>query len=68
MYRKGNCLNNSLAENFFDLLKSVLFYIKEYKNIKELEKNIIEYIDYYSNKIIKGKLKGMSPVQYRVHS
>ncbi len=68
MSRKENCLDNSLAENFFGLLKSELFYIKEYKTIEELEKDIIEYIDYYNNKRIKGKLKGMSPVQYRVHS
>ena len=68
MSRKGNCLDNSLAENFFGLLKSELLYMKEYKTIEELEKDIIEYIDYYNNKRIKGKLKGMSPVQYRVHS
>lgn len=68
MSRKGNCLDNSLAENFFGLLKSELFYIKEYKNIEELEKDIIKYIDYYNNKRIKSKLKGMSPVQYRIHS
>ena len=68
MSRKGNCLDNSLAENFFGLLKSELFYTKEYETIEELEKDIIEYIDYYNNKRIKGKLKGMSPVQYRVHS
>ena len=55
---------------FFGILKSELFYLKEkeYKNIDELEKDIIEYIDYYNNKRIKGKLKGMSPVQYRIHS
>lgn len=35
--------------------------MKEYKTIEKLEKDIIEYIDYY-NKRIKGKLKGMSPV------
>ena len=70
MSRKGNCIDNSCAENFFGILKSELFYIKEkeYKNIKELEKDIIEYIDYYNNKRIKGKLKGMSPVNYRIHS
>ena len=66
MSRKGNCLD--LAENFFGLLKSELFYMKEYKTIEELEKDIIEYIDYYNNKRIKSKLKGMSPVQYRTHS
>ena len=61
MSRKGNCLDNSLAENFFGLIKSELFYMKEYKTIEELETDIIEYIDYYNNKRIKGKLKGMRP-------
>ena len=70
MSRKGNCLDNSLAENFFGILKSELYYIKEkeYNNIEELEKDIIEYIEYYNNRRIKCKLKGMSPVQYRIHS
>ena len=68
MSRKGNCLDNSCAENFFGLLKSELFYLKKYETIEELEKDIIEYIEYYNNKRIKNKLKGMSPVQYRLHS
>ena len=70
MSRKGNCLDNACAENFFGILKSELFYVKEkeYNNVDELEKDIIEYIEYYNNKRIKGKLKGMSPVQYRIHS
>ena len=68
MSRKGNCLDNTCAENFFGLLKSELYYIKEkeYKNIKELEEDIIKYIDYYNNKRIKSRLK-MSPVNYRTH-
>jgi len=70
MSRKGNCLDNACAENFFGILKSELYYIKlkEYKNIEELEKDIIEYIDYYNNRRIKSKLNGMSPVRYREHS
>lgn len=70
MSRKGNCLDNSCAENFFSILKSELFYPreKEYKNIEELEKDIVEYIEYYNNSRIKSKLKGMSPVNYRKHS
>ena len=70
MSRKGNCLDNACAENFFWILKSELYYIKEkqYKNIEELEKDIIEYIEYYNNKRIKSKLKGMSPINYRTHS
>ena len=70
MSRKGNCLDNSVMENFFGILKSELYYVKEkeYKSIEELEKDIIEYIDYYNNRRIKSKLKGMSPIQYREHS
>ena len=46
MSRKGNCLDNGCAENFFGILKSEMFYPreKEYKNLEELEKDIIEYI------------------------
>ena len=70
MSRKGNCLDNSCAENFFGILKSELFYPKEkeYKNIEELEKDIKEYIEYYNNSRIKSKLKGTSPTQYRKRS
>ena len=68
MSRKGNCLDNSLAENFFGLLKSELFYLKHYDSIEALEKDIKNYIDYYNNKRIKLKLNGMSPVQFRTHS
>ena len=68
MSRKGNCLDNACAENFFGLLKSELLYLQKFKTIKEFKKELIEYIDYYNNKRIKGKLKGMSPVQYRIHS
>ena len=68
MSRKGNCLDNSCAENFFGLLKSELLYLQEFKSIEHFKKELIEYIDYYNNKRIKGKLKGMSPVNYRIHS
>ena len=68
MSRKGNCLDNSLAENFFGLLKSELFYLNQYANIEELEKDIKKYINYYNNDRIKLNLNGMSPIQYRTHS
>jgi len=67
MSRKGNCLDNAIIENFFGILKSELFYLKKYKSINELKKEIIQYIDYYNNDRIKLNLKGMSPMQYRAH-
>ena len=33
MSRKGNCLDNSVMENFFGLLKSELLYLREFKSL-----------------------------------
>ena len=70
MSRKGNSLDNGLMECFFELLKSEMFYDQEekYKTLEELEKAIEEYIDYYNNKRIKEKLKGLTPASYRSQS
>ena len=68
MSRKGNCLDNSVMENFFGLLKSELLYLREFDSIDDFKDELIKYIDYYNNKRIKGKLKGLSPVQYRIQS
>jgi Transposase and inactivated derivatives len=65
MSRKGNCLDNSVMENFFGILKSELFYLQKFESVEELKKSIVEYIDYYNTRRIKVNLKGMSPVQYR---
>jgi putative transposase len=65
MSRKGNCLDNAAMESFFSILKSEMFYIKKFKSISSLQKNIVNYIDYYNNDRIKQKLNGLSPVQYR---
>lgn len=67
MSRKGNCLDNAIIENFFGILKSELFYLKQYKSITQLKQEIKEYIIYYNNERIKQNLKGMSPIEYRAH-
>ncbi len=68
MSRKGNCLNNSIMENFFGLLKSELLYLREFDSMEEFRVELERYIDYYNNKRIKAKLKGLTPVQYRLQS
>lgn len=68
MSRKGNCLDNSIMENFFGLLKSELLYLREFNSMDEFRIELDKYIDYYNNKRIKCKLKGLSPVQYRIQS
>jgi len=68
MSRKGNCLDNSVIENFFGLLKTELLYLQEFDNIDQFLEELVAYLDYYNNKRIKSKLKGLSPVQYRIQS
>lgn len=68
MSRKGNCLDNAVIENFFGLLKSEFFYSQNFDTIEEFIEELKIYIDYYNNKRIKSKLKGLSPVQYRIQS
>lgn len=68
MSRKGNCLDNSIMENFFGLLKSELLYLRKFRSMEEFRIELERYIDYYNNKRIKSKLKGLSPVGYRLQS
>ncbi|MBN4057250.1 IS3 family transposase [Pseudoalteromonas haloplanktis] len=65
MSRKGNCLDNAVAENFFGILKSEMYHNETFKDENDLIENIKEYIHYYNSELIKLKLKGMSPIQYR---
>lgn len=70
MSRKGNCLDNSIMENFFGLMKNEMFYGREHEfhSLDQLEKEIYEYIEYYNKERIKTKLKGLSPYFYRQQS
>ena len=70
MSRKGNSQDNGMMESFFGILKSEMFYgyEKSFQSLNQLEQAIVDYIDYYNNKRIKVKLKGLSPVQYRTKS
>ena len=68
MSRKGNCLDNSVMENFFGLLKSELLYLQEFESVEHFKKEFIEYLSWYNEKRIKVKLKGLTPLQFRNQS
>lgn len=65
MSRKGNCLDNAVMENFFGLLKSELLYLQSFESIEHFIAELVEYLDYYNNRRIKAKLKGLPPVLHR---
>lgn len=64
MSRKGNCLDNAVMENFFGLLKSELLYLQDFDSLEHFKAELIEYLDYYNNRRIKLKLKGLTPAQH----
>ena len=68
MSRKVNCLDNAVMENFFGLLKLELFYFEKFESIEDFREKLDEYIDYYNNRRIKVKLKGLSPIEYQTKS
>ncbi|WP_394557294.1 IS3 family transposase [Priestia aryabhattai] len=68
MSRKGNCLDNAVIENFFGLLKSELLYLQEFESIEQFKQELEAYILYYNHLRIKEKLKGLTPVEYRIQS
>ncbi|OCG70852.1 transposase [Gilliamella sp. Occ3-1] len=67
MSRSGNCLDNAVMENFFGILKTELFYLEKFNDIKQLANYINSYIYYYNHDRIKLKLGGLSPIKYRLN-
>ena len=65
MSRKGNCLDNAVIENFFGLLKSELLYLQEFESMEHFKHELFQYLDYYNNRRIKAKLKGLPPAIHR---
>ncbi len=66
MSRKGNCLDNSVMENFFGILKQEMYHGNTFYSFDELKTAIENYIYYYNNKRIKQSLDFCSPVEYRL--
>lgn len=68
MSRKESCYDNTIIENFFDIVKSEFMYRKEFESITHFKQELAKYIEYYNHKRIKEKLEGTSPVQYRART
>ena len=66
MSRSGNCHDNAAMESFFGTLKSEFFYLNNFSSLEELQTGLDDYIQYYNQDRIKLKLKGLSPIDYRM--
>lgn len=68
MSRKGNCLDNAIAENFFGHFKEEFLRQRTFTSIAEFKKELDLYIHWFNHERIQLKLKGLSPVEYRTQS
>lgn len=68
MSRRANCLDNSIAENFFGHLKEELFHHNKFDTVEEFTAALDEYLGWYNTTRISTTLKGLSPVEYRAQA
>ncbi len=65
MSRKGECLDNAVAESFFGTLKTELVEHEDYRTKEEARKSLFEYIELFYNRRRRHSYLGyMSPVEY----
>lgn len=65
MSRKGNCLDNAVAENFFGHFKEEFLRQRSFNSMTEFKTELDAYIHWFNHDRIRLKLKGLSPVDYR---
>lgn len=68
MSRKGNCLDNSVMENFFGHLKEEMFHRQEFTDTGGFITELDDYIRWYNNDRISLTLQGLSPMEYRTQA
>lgn len=69
MSRKGNCLDNAVAESFFGSLKNEQIYHKDYMNHDEARQDIFEYIEvFYNRQRRHAYLDYESPADYEAQA
>ena len=65
MSRKGECLDNAVAESFFGTLKNELVHHEDYRTRADARQSIFEYIEvFYNRQRRHAFLNYMTPVEY----
>lgn len=67
MSRKGECLDNAVAESFFGSLKNELVHHKDYRSRREARQSIFEYIEvFYNRQRRHASLNYMTPAEFEI--
>lgn len=64
MSRVGRCIDNGPMEGYWGILKSEMYYLREFTSKAELTEKIEAYIAYYNTKRYQLKLHCMTPMEF----
>jgi transposase InsO family protein len=65
MSRKGECLDNAVAESFFGTLNTELVDHDDYRTKEDAKMSLLEYIEVFYNRRKRHSYLGyISPVEY----
>ena len=64
MSRKGRCLDNATAESFFHTFKTESYYQQRFSSAASIEKDFVDYIDFYNNHRLHSSLNYRTPNEY----
>ena len=63
--RKGNCLDNAVAESFFKTMKTELVYHESFLTIEEAKMAVFVYMEIFYNRERRHSTLGyLTPCQY----
>lgn len=65
MSRVGRCIDNGPMEGFWGIIKSEMYYLNKFQNIKELSPAIDRYIKFYNTERRQQKLNKLPPLGFR---
>ncbi|MGW6935508.1 IS3 family transposase [Lentzea sp. NPDC054927] len=68
MSRRGNCLDNAIAENFFGHLKEELFHHNKFDSVEDFTTALDDYIAWFNTTRISTTLGNLSPADYRAQA
>ncbi len=69
MSRKGECLDNAVAESFFGTLKTELVTHEDYRTKEEARKSLFEYIELFYNRRRRHSFLGyISPTEFEARA
>ncbi|EFM26370.1 integrase core domain protein [Peptoniphilus duerdenii ATCC BAA-1640] len=63
--KKGSPYDNAVAETINKAMKTEFIYQRKFRNLKQLQQELAEYVYWYNNIRLHGSLGYMSPRKYR---